>query len=47
MWQNLKNTERFEFVDPEKIAHVAADDAVSDSFKDYEWLVICFSNKHH
>jgi hypothetical protein len=37
MWNNLKLTDRFNFVESEKVVDVVADDPEDRDWTDYEW----------
>ena len=37
MWERLKWTERFSFVNRSQVQHVVADDLVSANWADYQW----------
>ena len=37
MWERLKFTERFSFVDKKKVLHIIGDDKLRDDWKYYEW----------
>ena len=40
MWERLKFTERFNFVDKEKVLHIIGDDKKRDDWKYFEWYVL-------
>ena len=42
MWERLKYSERFSFVNKSKVIHVVADDGISREWEDTEWCGAIF-----
>ena len=43
MWERLKFTKRFEFVDKGKVMHIIGDDNKTEYWKNFEWYVTILS----
>ena len=37
MWERLKHTERFNFLEKNKVLHIVADDQINENWKENEW----------
>ena len=42
MWERLKHTERFNFLEKNKVLHIVADDQINENWKENEWYILYF-----